>query len=105
MGNANSFRVKTKKEAEEAIDLVFDRDHEWGENLLKGLIKVEDLGTVVIPEIFCSKVPDVLDHDTFPKKRKDKIEEVKKEPPVEKFPISKQGQDAKYTHENKVVGR
>ena len=36
MGNANSFKVRTDKEAEEAVDMVFGRDHDWGDGLLSG---------------------------------------------------------------------
>ena len=104
MGNANSFKVRTDKEAEEAIDVVFNRDHDWGEGLLNGLIKVEELGALAIPEIFCSKVPDVLDYNAFPKKREIEIAKAMSNLQIqtEKFPISKQGQDAKYTHEYNV---
>ena len=34
MGNANSFKVRTVKEAEEAIDMVFSRDHDWGDPVM-----------------------------------------------------------------------
>ena len=104
LGNANSFKVKTDQEAEEAINTVFDRDHDWGDGLLKGLIKVEELGTLAIPEIFCSKVPDVLDYNAFPTKRATEAAKAKAMlmPPIERFPISDQGQNARYTHENNV---
>ena len=106
MGNANSFKVRTDKEAEEAIDVVFNRDHDWGEGLLNGLIKVEDFGTLRFPEIFLSKVPDVLDHESFPKKRDTFLSKIAKSMSnlrIGKFQISTQGQDAKYTHEEHGV--
>ena len=102
MGNTNSFKVRTDKEAEEAIDMVFNRDHDWGEGLLNGRIKIEEFGTIAFPEIFLSKVPDVLDHDTFSQCRDSflsKIANFMSNLGLEKFPISRQGQDAKYTHD------
>ena len=74
MGNANSFKVRTEVEAKEAIDMVFSRDHDWGDGLLNGRIQVEEFGTITIPEIFLSKVPDVLDYDAFPEKRKQVVQ-------------------------------
>ena len=104
MGNAQSFKVKTDQEAKEAIDMVFESDHSWAKDLLNGQIAIQDLGTKAIPEIFLSKVPDVLDYDEFSKIRKAMIANVQgmSEPPIEKFQLSKQAQNARYTHENNV---
>ena len=104
VGNAKSFKVRTNTEAEEAINFVFERDHAWAKALLNGQIKIEDLGALRIPEIFLSKVPHLIDYDAFTQKHKIEIAKAKamSKPPIEKFPISKQGQDARYTYENNV---
>ena len=54
--------------------------------------------------MFLSKVQDVLDHDDFSTKRATEIAKAMamSKPPIEKFPISEQGQIARYTHENNV---
>ena len=49
VGNANSFKVKTDKEGEAAIDKVFNRDHDWGNDLLNSRITVEEFGAKAIP--------------------------------------------------------
>ena len=77
LGNATTFKAKTDKEVEDAIDMVFDRDHIWSMELLSGQLKIEDLGTITVPEIFISKAPDVLDYNTFAKKRQAEIDKAK----------------------------
>ena len=104
VGNAKSFKVKTHEEAEEAINMIFERDHDWAKDLLNGQKKVEDLGTLIIPENFLSKAPDLIDYDAFPKKYEAESTKVTamSKPPKEEFPISKQGKIANFTHKNNV---
>ena len=57
MGNSTTFKAKTDKDVEDAIDTIIERDHNWAKQLLSGQLKIEDLGTIAIPEVFLSKVP------------------------------------------------
>ena len=78
MGNNYNIEAMSDKEVIKAINELFERDQHLLKRLLSGEIKVEDFGVLRIPEIFLSKVADVIDYDTFGKKREHKIEEVKK---------------------------
>ena len=83
MGNNYNIEAMSDKEVIRAINELFERDQHLLKRLLSGEIKVEDFGVLRIPEIFLSKVADVIDYDTFGKKREHKIEEVKKNPPMQ----------------------
>ena len=64
MGNNVAISSET-----EAIDYLFDRDHKDFILLAKGIIKLGQFGTKMIPKLFLSQTPDVLIPEEFETRR------------------------------------
>ena len=66
MGNNENYQPKDIKDA---IDFLFERDHQIFMKLLSGEIEVEKFGPIFFPMVFFSSTPDVLDPDDFQRRR------------------------------------
>ena len=75
MGNNYNIKAMSDKDVVKAINFLFERDHNKFKCLLNGEIKVEDFGILFFPEIFLSKIPDVLDYNNFARKRQTLVNE------------------------------
>ena len=63
MGNEVSFEKHRKQEA---MDYLFQRDHDKLLDLLNGKIKVGEFGLYLMPPVFFSKMPTVICHTDYP---------------------------------------
>ena len=61
----------TLDKKEEAIEYLFQRDHSKFLKLLKGDLKLGQFGTYLMPPIFFSQMPDVLDSQDYERKLAD----------------------------------